>query len=244
MSSVIQLISRSDAETKLGGNVRQLRNYEMELRLEEVTGQKFVISEWCPFNGVWCAWAEHMPIYQLRKMIEHSRKTNKAVTQYLTEVMEKRAAGTTKNKSEDELRDYMEIVTKEIRDKLAAWLPITHFAGVSPLEALHKQANQLNQALVFLQLEIDALHHCEVSGEAQEIKLPNAWAYEQKCRDLQQTIVSEAGRYLIMRLDIYAVEDATRVIRTEEGTAILLHLDPTTMLESHDEWTLPLPEEV
>jgi hypothetical protein len=39
----------------------RLRNYEFEGELRKTFGGDWVISEWCPFNGVYCAWCEHAP---------------------------------------------------------------------------------------------------------------------------------------------------------------------------------------
>ena len=46
----------------------RLRNYEIEYDLAELAGVDvddeelmYVVAEWCPFNGIFCAWREHAP---------------------------------------------------------------------------------------------------------------------------------------------------------------------------------------
>ncbi len=46
----------------------RMRNYEMEHELEEVFGGAWVVSEWCPFNGVYCEWVDHCP----REVLENN----------------------------------------------------------------------------------------------------------------------------------------------------------------------------
>ena len=52
----------------------RIRNYEFESILRSWTGlgesdETFVINEWCPFNGVWCAWTRYMPIEEVHRII-------------------------------------------------------------------------------------------------------------------------------------------------------------------------------
>ena len=39
----------------------RMRNYEYEVLLSETFGGEWVIKEWCPFNGRYCAWGDHAP---------------------------------------------------------------------------------------------------------------------------------------------------------------------------------------
>jgi hypothetical protein len=39
----------------------RLRNYEIEYELRRVFGRSFVISEWCPFDGIFTSWRNHAP---------------------------------------------------------------------------------------------------------------------------------------------------------------------------------------
>lgn len=47
----------------------RLRNYELESRLFHLFGNEYVISEWCPFNGIYCGWAAHAPEVDLKTEI-------------------------------------------------------------------------------------------------------------------------------------------------------------------------------
>lgn len=53
----------------------RLRNYEFEDRLAKRFGHEWVISEWCPFNGVWCKWVEYETAEWIRADIERLRST-------------------------------------------------------------------------------------------------------------------------------------------------------------------------
>lgn len=74
----MNLISRADAAAKLRTHWlesytreqllaahepdwERLRNYEYEGDLRKAFGGDWCISEWCPFNGIYCAWSEHAP---------------------------------------------------------------------------------------------------------------------------------------------------------------------------------------
>jgi len=52
-------------------NWGRVRNYEMEVELQEVTGEEYVISEFCPFNGRFCSWMDHAPIEFLKECLQH-----------------------------------------------------------------------------------------------------------------------------------------------------------------------------
>ena len=47
-----------------------LRNYEFESLLNRVFDGEWVVSEWCPFNGIWCKWIEHAPQSELDAKIK------------------------------------------------------------------------------------------------------------------------------------------------------------------------------
>lgn len=47
----------------------RMRNYEIEDELEREIGGEWVVSEWCPFNGVYCAWKDHCPDAILEALI-------------------------------------------------------------------------------------------------------------------------------------------------------------------------------
>lgn len=51
----------------------RMRNYEIEMLLGKTFGEtdddSWVISEWCPFNGVHCSWVRHCPIAELDAII-------------------------------------------------------------------------------------------------------------------------------------------------------------------------------
>lgn len=46
------------------------RNYELETDMSEWFGGEWVISEWCPFDGVYCRWPRHIPEGELISAIE------------------------------------------------------------------------------------------------------------------------------------------------------------------------------
>jgi len=59
-----------------GKDHSRIRNYELESYLREWTGlgesKTFVINEWCPFNGAWCAWTRYMPLDEVRRLLVDS----------------------------------------------------------------------------------------------------------------------------------------------------------------------------
>jgi hypothetical protein len=76
--SDVHLISRIDAAKKIRQhwldtyskeqlltahepNWERLRNYEFESDLAKAFGGEWCISEWCPFDGVYCSWKDHAP---------------------------------------------------------------------------------------------------------------------------------------------------------------------------------------
>lgn len=46
------------------------RNYEIEQDLERIFGGRWVIHEWCPYDGVFCRWVEHAPEAHIEAQIE------------------------------------------------------------------------------------------------------------------------------------------------------------------------------
>ncbi len=67
---MIKLVSREEASKAIGREYpNRIRNYELEGYLVELHEQslvhgntekiKYVISEWCPFNGIFCSYFEH-----------------------------------------------------------------------------------------------------------------------------------------------------------------------------------------
>ena len=59
----------------------RLRNYEYEGDLAKTFGGEWCISEWCPFNGIYCTWCEHAPddaIEETAKGFEHDADILKA----------------------------------------------------------------------------------------------------------------------------------------------------------------------
>lgn len=79
----IHHISRHDACVKLGIDItdpdpyaghRVVRNYELEDMLHCLFGSRWVVSEWCPFNYVFCQWLRHCPIDELHKEVERHRE--------------------------------------------------------------------------------------------------------------------------------------------------------------------------
>jgi len=63
---------------------RRIRNYELESRLRSWASMPdegrdgFVITEWCPFNGAWCAWTKYMPPSEVRKLLEDPEVASEA----------------------------------------------------------------------------------------------------------------------------------------------------------------------
>lgn len=43
----------------------RLRNYELEAELQGTLGGDWVISEWCPFNGFFCAYSDVAPLDEM-----------------------------------------------------------------------------------------------------------------------------------------------------------------------------------
>ncbi len=45
------------------------RNYEIEHDLDELIDDEgvYVIAEWCPFNGIYCAWLQHAPTESIER---------------------------------------------------------------------------------------------------------------------------------------------------------------------------------
>lgn len=68
---VVELNTRLFAAQQLGMNVDTLRNYELEEKLSK-PDCPVVISELCPFNGVYCSWIYHCPEEILDDIIESS----------------------------------------------------------------------------------------------------------------------------------------------------------------------------
>lgn len=56
----------------------RMRNYELEFELSDVLGGEWVISEWCPFDGIFTAWREHAPASVLRRTIRRFRRSQAA----------------------------------------------------------------------------------------------------------------------------------------------------------------------
>ena len=53
-------------------SVERRRNYEIEHDLSDIFGVEHVISEWCPFNGIYSSWADHCPISELRQIVDEN----------------------------------------------------------------------------------------------------------------------------------------------------------------------------
>lgn len=73
----IVFISRKEAQMRLGysDDIAQIiRNYEIEQRLLS-QHTKFIINEWCPFNWIYCSWADYETIECLEALARHIRET-------------------------------------------------------------------------------------------------------------------------------------------------------------------------
>lgn len=64
MKNKVEFISRKDAHVLLDIKEEyiRLRNYELEYRLSVATGDEWVITDWCPFNGRYCRVAMYIPL--------------------------------------------------------------------------------------------------------------------------------------------------------------------------------------
>lgn len=41
--------------------LRVMRNYEYEHKLQSMFKEEFCITGWCPYNGKYCKWVDHAP---------------------------------------------------------------------------------------------------------------------------------------------------------------------------------------
>lgn len=47
----------------------RLRNYEIEDLLARVLGGAWCVSEWCPYDSIFCLWNKHAPVVEREKKI-------------------------------------------------------------------------------------------------------------------------------------------------------------------------------
>ncbi len=59
----------------------RLRNYEIENRMTGQFGGRWVVSEWCPFNGIHCRWADYAPIKVLQEQLAAFDGSRRALTE-------------------------------------------------------------------------------------------------------------------------------------------------------------------
>jgi len=70
----------------------KLRNYELEEELNRHFEKDWVVSERCPFNGVFCEATSYVPLSALRNWIaEAKRNKENYILNYLNKELEKRS---------------------------------------------------------------------------------------------------------------------------------------------------------
>lgn len=71
--TMIGRISRIDAAKELGIDPDRVRNYELEQDLQDRFDREYVITEWCPNNGVYCKWIHYCSESELSRIISENR---------------------------------------------------------------------------------------------------------------------------------------------------------------------------
>lgn len=57
----------------------RLRNYEIESFLDaNDPAHEHIVAEWCPFNGIHCAWLEHAPAEVIEQVIRYVEEVRSA----------------------------------------------------------------------------------------------------------------------------------------------------------------------
>lgn len=62
---------------RLESDWERCRNYELEARLERYIGGEWVITTWCPFNGIFCNAIEYIDEKGLRETISEFKEAKK-----------------------------------------------------------------------------------------------------------------------------------------------------------------------
>lgn len=91
----INLVLRKDALDKLKDPrvPGQLRNYEIEYKLEQKYHETWIVAEWCPFNGTNCAYFEHASLSDLTEALANNvqhNSPNHVLTRIATQIEEKK----------------------------------------------------------------------------------------------------------------------------------------------------------
>lgn len=69
-------------------DIDRIRNYEIEHTLNTLFGEEHVISEWCPYNGIYSSWIDHCPINELQRLC--GDMADQQGTKYHIQYLEKR----------------------------------------------------------------------------------------------------------------------------------------------------------